>query len=40
MFMSIVERMVEDFGKSNDDILFLPQMSILGDPEFRHQLKI
>ena len=39
-FMAIVIRMVEDFGKKDDKILFSPRIDLLDDPEFRHGLKL
>ena len=38
--MTIVIRMVEDFGKKDDNILFSPRIDLLDDPEFRHGLKL
>ena len=38
--MTIDIRMVEDFGKKDDNILFSPRIDLLDDPEFHHGLKL
>ena len=39
-FMNIVLRMIEDFGKIDDSLLFLPRINLLDYPEFRNGLKL
>ena len=39
-FMNIVLRMIEDFGKIDDSLLFLPRISLLDHSEFRNGLKL
>ena len=39
-FFTIVERMVEDFSKQDDKILFSGRINMLEDPEFREGLKL
>ena len=39
-FFKIVEKMVDDFGKKNDEILFNPRIILLDHPEFRNGLKL
>ena len=39
-FKEIVVRMVEDFGKKDDKILFSPRIDLLDDSEFWTGLKL